>query len=110
MLLPGIAVAAPSVLVMDRSAREFCVSVSVAELLAGLGSVTPVGFVAVAVFTRLPVRLEGTVNVSMYVAVPPLFKFTVSAIALVPLAVHVDPALAAQVHAAVMMPVGNGSL
>ena len=40
---PGVYVAEPSVLVIDRSAAASGVSVSVAELLPGVGSVTPAG-------------------------------------------------------------------
>ena len=52
-LPPGVAVVTPSVLVMDRSALAASVSVSVAELLAGLLSV--IGEVTVAVLLRVPV-------------------------------------------------------
>src|SRR5512146_2197199 len=54
---PGVAVATPSVLVIDRSAitaAGVMVSVSVALLLPGLVSVTPAGADTVAVFERLP--------------------------------------------------------
>ena len=53
--MPGISVAAPSVLVIDRSACGVSVSVSVALLFAVFGSVTPPGAVTVAVLVRLPV-------------------------------------------------------
>ena len=53
--MPGVYVAEPSVLVIDRSAAASGVSVSVAELLPGVGSVTPAGTLTVAVLTRLPV-------------------------------------------------------
>jgi hypothetical protein len=45
----------PSVLVIERSASAPRASVSVALLLAGLGSVAPAGAVTVAVFTSAPV-------------------------------------------------------
>jgi len=48
-------VVTPSSLVMARSAVGSSVSMSVAELLPGIGSVTPPAVVALAVLTRLPV-------------------------------------------------------
>src|SRR5215468_2631444 len=53
-LPPGVAVVTPSVFVIDRSACATNVSLSVAELLAGVGSVTPAGGVTVAVFDSVP--------------------------------------------------------
>ncbi len=50
---PATTVATPSVLVMDRSACGVKVSVSVAELLPGVGSA--IELETVAVFTRVPV-------------------------------------------------------
>src|SRR5438874_2614511 len=55
---PGVAVVTPSVLVMLRSASGARVSVSVAELLAGVGSVTPAGAVTVAVLDTVPVAVD----------------------------------------------------
>src|SRR5213075_1185483 len=52
---PAVAVVTPSVLVIDRSADLVIVSLSVAELLPGVGSVTPAGAVTVAVLDRVPV-------------------------------------------------------
>jgi hypothetical protein len=52
---PGVADATPSDFVIPRFALPTRVSVSVAELLARFGSVTPPGAVTVAVFTRVPV-------------------------------------------------------
>src|SRR5581483_6457274 len=54
-LVPGTAVVLPSVLVICRSAWGVSVSVSVALLFPGLGSITPAGAVTVAVLLRLPV-------------------------------------------------------
>src|SRR5262245_28180732 len=51
----GPAVVTPSVFVIARSACGVSVSVSVAELLPGVGSVTPAGAATVAVFDRVPV-------------------------------------------------------
>ena len=53
--VPGTTFEALSVLVMLKSAVTATVSVSVAMLLPGVGSVTPAGTVTVAVLTRLPV-------------------------------------------------------
>src|SRR5438876_405383 len=52
VLVPGTYVVAPSVLVIARSACGAAVSVSVALLLPGVGSVTPAGAATVAVLTR----------------------------------------------------------
>jgi hypothetical protein len=54
-LVPGTSVVAPSVLVMARSADPVIVSVSVAELLPGVGSVTPPPAATVAVLDSVPV-------------------------------------------------------
>ena len=68
--VPGISEAEPSVLVIERSACGVRVSVSVAELLAATGSVTPAGTVTVAVLTREPVAEAAMVPVTVKVAVP----------------------------------------
>ena len=64
MLVPGTAEVTPSVLVMDRSAWGVSVSVSLALLLTGLGSVTPAGGVTVAVLLSEPVALALMVPVT----------------------------------------------
>ena len=64
-LLPGITVVTPSVLVIVRSAEGERVSVSVALLLAGVGSVTPTGTETVAVLARVPVAVGETVAVTV---------------------------------------------
>jgi hypothetical protein len=53
-------VLSPSVLEIDTSAVGVKVSVSVAELLADVGSVTPAGAETVAVLTSEPVAAEET--------------------------------------------------
>src|SRR6185295_2432139 len=53
-LPPGVAVVTPSVLVILKSAEGVRVSVSVALLLPGVGSVTPPGAVTVAVLLTVP--------------------------------------------------------
>jgi hypothetical protein len=55
----------PSVLVMLRSARARIVSVSVALLLAGFGSVTSNGGVTVAVLLRVPLAAGETVALTV---------------------------------------------
>src|SRR5438309_290591 len=62
---PGVYVEAPSVFVTDKSALLACVSVSVAELFPGVGSVVPPGAAPFPSFTRFPVRFAGTVIVTV---------------------------------------------
>jgi hypothetical protein len=62
---PVTAVVCPSVFVIERSAPGVSVSVSVAELLARLGSVAPPPTVAVAVLLRLPVAVVEMVQVAV---------------------------------------------
>jgi hypothetical protein len=52
---PGVAVVTPSVFVMPRLACGVSVSVSVALLLPGVGSVTVADVATVAMFTNEPV-------------------------------------------------------
>ena len=52
---PGVAVVTPSVAVIARSAPGARLSVSVAELLPGVGSVTPAGAPTDAVLLSVPV-------------------------------------------------------
>jgi hypothetical protein len=52
---PAVAVVTPSVFVMPRLALGVNVSLSVALLLPGVGSVTPPGAATVAVFDKVPV-------------------------------------------------------
>ena len=59
-----------------RSASGAVPSVSVALLLAPLGSVVPEGTAALAVLTRLPVAVELMLAVTMKVAVPPTARLT----------------------------------
>ena len=63
--VPGTSVVAPSVLVIDRSAVPESVSVSVAELLPLVGSVTPTGAAIVAVLLSDPVADGEIVAVSV---------------------------------------------
>ena len=77
------------------------VSVSVAELLPGFGSLTPAGAVTVAVFDRLPVAPAAIAALTVYVTVPPAGRLTVSLILPDPAAVQVPPPAPTQVHVAV---------
>jgi hypothetical protein len=67
----------PSVFVTDRSGRGVNVSVSVAVLLAGLGSVTPLAATTVAVFASDPVAPAAMLATTVKVAVPPGCSVTV---------------------------------
>ena len=91
-------VATPSVLVIDRSAVGMSVSVSVAELLPGVGSVTPAGAATVAVLTRLPVADALIVAVTVNVAEAPTGRSTVALMLPLPLAGQVAPPVAEHVH------------
>ena len=62
---PGVAVATPSVTVIDRSALALSVSVSVAVLFPGVGSVTPPGAATVAVLLSVPVALAEIVQLAV---------------------------------------------
>src|SRR5439155_1312528 len=88
---PGVAVVTPSVLVIERSALAPSASLSVAELLPGVGSVTPAGAATVAVLLSVPVADAEIVQLDVYVVLPPLGKFTVSLMLPEPDAVHVPP-------------------
>src|SRR5260370_445817 len=84
---------------MARSATAVMVSVSVALLLAGVGSVTPAGAAMVAVLLMVPRAPPGTVALTVKVAVPPLSRLTEAAMLPLPLAGQLEPAEAAQVQA-----------
>ena len=101
VLCPGTTDATPSVLVIDRSAVGFRVSVSVELLLAGVGSVTPTGTAIEAVFTSVPVAPATTVAVIVNVAVAPTGRSTVVPMLPLPLpAAHDPPPAGTQVHVA----------
>ena len=95
---PGVAEVWPSVLVIDRSADGASVSVSVALLFAGFGSVTPPATETVAVLTRLPVAAASTLQVAVYVTLPLTGRFTTSPRLPLPDAVQVPPPAPAQVQ------------
>ena len=72
---PAATALTPSVLAIARSATGFTVSVSVALLLPGVGSVVPPGAVTVAVLEMLPIA--ATVAGTVYVMTAPFFIVTV---------------------------------
>jgi len=98
---PGVAVVKPSVLVIARSAVPDSVSLSVAELLPGLGSVTPAGAVTVAVLDSVPVAAAEMAALTVYVTDPPAGRLTVSVMLPEPAAVQVPPPAPTQVQVAV---------
>ena len=71
---------------------------SVAELFAAVGSVTPAGGAIVAVLTRLPVALAEIVPVTVNVTEPPTGKLTDALMLPLPLAGHVPPPAPAHVQ------------
>ena len=99
--VPGTSVVTPSVFVTRRSDTPATASVSLALLSPGTSSVTPAAGEADAVFTSRPGPCgaeAARVAVRLYVREPPTATFTVSLMLPAPLAVHVDPDDATQVH------------
>src|SRR5258707_1179425 len=76
----------PSVLTIARSAIGVTVSVSVALLLPGVGSVVPPGTVTFAVLAMLPVAPPATVPGTVKAMIAPLFIVTVVLMSPEPLA------------------------
>jgi hypothetical protein len=108
-LEPGIAVALPSVLVIDTLARRVMVVVSVAVLLAAVGSLAPPGSVTVAVFDKVPVAVDTTVAFTVKVTEPEARTFTDAEMLPDPDAGQLDPAVAEHVHVAPVRLAGNVS-
>ena len=79
------------------------VSESVAELLPGVGSVTPAGAATVAVLLSVPVAAAEIVQLAVYVVLPPAGRFTVSLMLPLPDAVHVPPPAPTQVQVQVSL-------
>src|SRR3989442_1892871 len=97
---------------MARSASGVSVSVSVAELLDGLGSVVPAGGSTVAVLANEPVALGLISVVNVKVTVALTGRFTVVARAPVPLAgpeTMPPPLLPLNAQVAPVTPAGSGS-
>ena len=95
---PGTAVVTPSVFVMARSAFADNVSVSVALLLPGVGSVTPAPVATVAVLLSEPVAAGETLQLAVYVTLPPLGRLTELLMLPEPDAVQVPPPAPTHVH------------
>src|SRR5204863_9961868 len=92
------------------SALGLSVSVSVALLLPGVGSVAPLGTATVAVLTSVPVAAAERVAVSVYVTLAPTGRLTVSAMLPAPDAVHVPPPAPTHVQLAPLNTAGNVSV
>ena len=108
--VPGTSVAEPSVLVTERSATATMEVVSVAVLLAGVGSTPGAGMATVAVFDRVPVKEAAIVALTVNVATPPESRSTlVEMLPAPPSAPHVEPAVAAHVHVAALSWAGSTS-
>src|SRR3954465_1914252 len=86
---------------MARSALAPSVSLSVSELLPGVGSVTPAGAVTVAVLLSVPVAAAEMVALTVYVTDPPDGRLTVLLMLPDPAAVQVPPPAPTQVQVAV---------
>src|SRR5262245_48355983 len=95
---------------MPRSAAGVRVSVSVALLLAGLGSVTPPGAAMAAVLLMLPAAAREAVVFTVKVAVPVASRLTMALMFPVPLAGQVDPAEAVQVQVTLVRSAGKVSV
>ena len=108
--MPGVPVGDESLFVIERSADGLRVSVSVAVLLPGVGSVVPVGAAMVAVFAKVPVAEALTVAVSVYVAVAPSGRLMVSVMLPVPDAAQVAPGDGTQVQVAPVSVAGRVSV
>ena len=109
--MPGTALAMPSVLVIPKLARGVNVSVSVAELLAPVGTFPAAGAATVAVLTSDPVAVADTVPVTVNVTVPAIARLTLALMLPLPDAAgHVEPAEAAQVHVTDVSAAGNVSV
>ena len=107
---PGISVALPSVLVIATSARRVITVVSVAELLAGVGSVAPPGRATAAVLLSVPVAVETTVALTEKVAVPPESRLIEAEMLPDPEAGQLEPAVAVHVQVAPDRLAGNVSV
>jgi hypothetical protein len=97
-------------LVIATSARRVIVVVSVAELLAGVGSVEPPGKATVAVFDTVPVAVDSTVALTENVTVPPARRFTEAEMLPEPDAGQLDPTDAVHVQVAPERVAGNVSV
>ena len=107
--VPGTSVADPSVFVTDRFAVGVKVSVSVAELLAGVGSVTPAGAATVAVLTSVPVA-DGEIDAATTnVTEAPTGRPTLALMLPLPAAGHAPPLEPEHVHVTLLKAAGIAS-
>src|SRR3954463_16593360 len=83
---------------MERSALAPRVSLSVAELLPGVGSVTPAGAVTVAVLLTVPVAAAEMGQLAGEVTLPPAGRLTLPLMLPEPDAVQVPPPAPTQVQ------------
>ena len=106
---PAPTMGADAVFVTHTSDVNTSVSMSLATLFAGFGSVVPAATVADTVLVKVPVEVTACI-VMAKVMVPAAARSTVVLTAPLPDAVaHDDPADAAQVQEARVTPVGRGS-
>jgi hypothetical protein len=103
---PGTAVAVASVLVIRKSVCGVTVVTSVAQLFPGVGSVTVLGGVMVAVLLIVPVADAITVAEIENVVEPPGSSVTDAAMLPLPEAGHDDPTVAEHVHVAPLSDAG----
>lgn len=87
-----MALALLAILVMARSATGLTVTVAVALLLPGVGSVVPGGGVTLATLARLPLAFKATLTWKVTVALAPLAKVVLPEMAL-PTTTALMPAL-----------------
>src|SRR5436305_2052128 len=95
---PAVAVATPSVLVLDRPVLAPSVSLSGGEWLPGVGSVSPPPALTMAVLLREPGTAAAMVQVAVSGTLPPAGRLTVSPMMPEPEAVQVPPPAPTQVQ------------
>ena len=109
--VPGISVVAPSVLVTPRLTRGSATVAAVAELFVESSSGIEAGPATVAVFDSVPVNVDASVAVMVYVAEPPTTRLAVVLSEPVPLAAaQVEPVEAVHVHVAEVRTAGSVSV
>ena len=97
-------------MVIRKLAWEMTVSVSLAELFPGEGSVEPAGAATVAVLVNVPSVSAATVVVIVNVALPPFVRLTVVLMLPVPeVAPQVEPLEARHVQLALVNFAGSAS-
>src|SRR5262249_12166633 len=100
----------PSLLVIDRSACGVRLSLSVAELLPGVGSVTPPGAATLATLTSEPVAGSEACGAAEKGIVPPTARLAVVLMLPVPLvAATLEPAAATAGRVSVVSAAGSAS-